>query len=192
MAHEALVNAYLATLKHDQDRSRLELGGIEVSFHCDKFNTRILKNFEDVMGYHEGGKVLASCAEATTYEALRKFLGAGEAAAIFAPLPLGARLEAIFELFKVLAYGAVETLEASPEGARFMSRTSYLAEGWLENKERWHLDEREGPACHDIRGHLAAAMAIATGKPQGSFKVQETKCRAFKGADVCEFVVEVN
>jgi predicted hydrocarbon binding protein len=191
MANQDIVNAFLGTLAFDKQTSQLGLGGAAVAFHCDKFNTRILKNFEDVIGYEGGGELLFRMAERTTYSALERFLCAGPAASVFGALDLRGRLEAIFELFKALAYGAVEIVELSPEKARFTSKTSYLAEGWLENKSRWNLDEREGPACHDIRGHLAAAMALSTGKPQGSYRTRETQCRAYKNATICEFVVEV-
>lgn len=191
MAHQALVDSYLATLSFDRERSRLQIGGVEVSFHCDKFNTRVLKNFEDVMGYEQGGQLLFESAAATSHAALSRFLLAGPGAAAFTPLDFHARLEAAAELFKVLAYGAIEIVSATPLKAVFRSRTSYLAEGWLENKDRWNLDEREGPACHDIRGHLAAALAVAAGRPWSGYRVVETQCRAYKNAPVCEFVAEV-
>jgi len=191
MAYETISNAYLSTLAFDPERSRLQIGGSEVSFHCDKFNTRILKNFEDIMGYQEGGQLLFEASEHTTYDMLNAFLSQPPASTEFATLDLRQRLEAIFELFKVLAYGAITVKTATAEQACFSSATSYLAEGWLENQERWHLDEREGPACHDIRGHLAAAMALAVGKPRGSYKVSETECRVYKNGRSCEFAAEV-
>lgn len=191
MAYETLTSLYLSTLSFDSQHSRLDIGGTAVAFHCDKFNTRILKNFEDVMGYQEGGQLLASTAERTSYVALEHFLGSGAGATQFAPLDLAERLEAICELFKVLAYGAISLVEATPERCVFESATSYLAAGWLENRERWHLDEREGPACHDVRGHLAAAVALAAGKPEGSYMVSETGCRAYQDGPVCRFVAEV-
>lgn len=190
MSRTQLADRLFSTMTFDKERSRLEIGGAEVSFHCDKFNTRILKNFEDVMGYEEGGRLLSACAESTTYDSLQRFLGEGEAGVAFQALGLAERLEAIFEMFKVLAYGAIAVQTATPESARFTSASSYLAEGWLENQARWHLDEREGPACHDICGHIAAAMAVATGKPAGSYRVKETRCRAYKGATECEFLAE--
>ncbi len=191
MATQNLVDTYLSTLTFDPAKSRLEIAGGPVAFHCDKFNTRILKNFEDVIGYERGGDLLYRMAECTTYASLQRFLCAGAGAPFFSGLELRARVDAALELFKVRAYGAVEIADFAPEKIRFTSKTSYLAAGWLENKERWNLDEREGPACHDIRGHLAAALAVATGKPVGAYRVVETQCRAYKNAPICEFVAEV-
>ncbi|MDX9723958.1 MAG: hypothetical protein RBU37_24625 [Myxococcota bacterium] len=180
-----------AALSFDAARSALSLSGDRVAFHCDKFNTRILKNFEDVMGYEDGGKLLCDMAASTTYAALNRALVEGENAAAFAALDLRGKLEAITEYFKLLAYGAIEIVELSPTQAKVVSSHSYLAEGWLENKKRWNLDERMGPACHDLRGHLAAAMCICTGRPLGSFHCTETLCRAYKNGERCEFTVEV-
>lgn len=189
MAHEALVKAYLDTMAFDQEKSTLSLGGTPVSFHCDKFNTRILKNIEDVMGYEDGSRLLKKWAAQTTYEALTRFLVEGPGAAHFSGLDPKARLEAIFELFKVLAYGAVKIVSVDEKKAVFSSATSYLAEGWLENKKNWGWETRHGPACHDLAGHLVAAMALAYGKPFTAYAARETSCRT-EGHPECVFEVE--
>ncbi|HRY61444.1 MAG TPA: hypothetical protein P5266_04535 [Candidatus Fermentibacter sp.] len=185
MAYDSIVNRYLGTLGFDADRSRLAIGGVEVAFHCDKFNTRILKNIEDVMGYEDGGRLLREWAEKTTHESLAKFFKGDSEFAALAPR---GRVEAILELFKVLAYGAVSIKSFGDGGAVFSSPYSYLAEGWLENKKAWGWTLRQGPACHDMCGHLAAAMSIAFGKPIGAFTAVETSCRTM---DAPECVFEI-
>jgi len=172
------------------DRSRLMVGGTEMAFHCDKFNTRITKSLEDVLGIEEGGELLRSSAERTTHAFLSKFLSDGETKATFEALPPPDRLQAIFRIFKVLAYGALETAELGEKRSVFRSTSTYLAEGWLENQKRWHWEDREAPVCHDIRGYLGAALALAFDKPAGSYRLVETRCRAM-GQEVCEFIAEV-
>lgn len=189
MSYDGIVKAYLDTLGLNREKSTLSVGGVDVAFHCDKFNTRILKNIEDVMGYEEGSALLKEWALKTTYKALGSFLIGGAGAGGFAVLSSREKLEAQFELFKVLAYGAVTIDSLTESSGVFSSKTSYLAEGWLENKKSWGWDTRQGPACHDMCGHIAAAMALAHGKPQGAFTVSETACRTM-GADVCAFEAE--
>jgi hypothetical protein len=144
-----LADKLLATIAFDRATSTLKLGGVGVSFHCDKFNTRILKNFEDVMGYEDGGMLIRTAAARTSFAFLSQFLTTPDIAPSFAAMDPSGRLETIFEIYKALAYGAIRVQDVARTSAVFVSDTSYLAEGWLENRERWHLDEREGPACHD-------------------------------------------
>jgi len=185
-----LKGLFLGTVKADAERSRLEFGGTEVSFHCDKFNTRIIKGLEDVVGFDEAKKLLAHQAEITNYDLLQKFLGEGAAAEAFGALSPEEKLSAVFDIYKILAYGAFEGGGVGEGGGTVNSAHSYLAEGWLENMERWNWSLRDNPVCHDACGYIAAALAVAFGKPVETYAVSETKCRS-KGDDVCEFAVEV-
>ncbi len=189
MSHDNIVKAYLDTLGFDSDRSVLTVGGTDVAFHCDKFNTRILKNIEDVMGYEEGSVLLRDWASRTTFKAFNSFLKDGPESSAFASLDPRGKLEAQLELFKFLAYGAVTIDDLHDNGGVFRSGTSYLAEGWLENKKAWGWELRQGPACHDMCGHLSAVMSISYGRPEGAYKVRETACRTM-GADECVFEAE--
>lgn len=191
MAYDEIVAKYLGLMEFDASRSNLSIAGTAVSFHCDKFNTRILKNLEDVMGYERAAQMLCNMAEKTTYDALKYVLDETDAGKDIKALPKKEQVEAFLDLFKALAYGAIVINEYSADRAVFSSDHSYLAEGWLENQERWNLDEREGPACHDIRGHLAAVMALVEDKAPDAYAVVETSCRAFKDGKVCEFIAEV-
>ncbi|MDZ7262269.1 MAG: 4-vinyl reductase [candidate division KSB1 bacterium] len=189
-ASAEIVSAYLSTLDFIPERSRLELGKVEVSFHCDKFNTRILKNFEDVLGVEKGGDLLQKTAERTTYEALKKFLDSESVQSKFEALSHQDKAATLLEIFKIPAYGAIEIVTLAPEKSTFISKSSYLAEGWLENKRKWNWEDRQHPACHDIRGHLGAVLSIVYNQPIGTYTITETKCRA-KGDTVCEFIGEV-
>jgi hypothetical protein len=179
----------MSTIEVFPEKSRLEFGGTEVSFHCDKFNTRVVKGFEDVVGYDDAYTLLSNCAETTHYGLLKSFFGNGEAASFFDGLSPEEKLAAIFEVYKVFAYGAFDG-GVNENGGTVTSATSYVAEGWLENMERWKWAYRDNPVCHDACGQIAAAMALAFGKDTGTYKVVENKCRS-KGEDICEFAVEV-
>jgi hypothetical protein len=181
----------LATMAFDSALSRLSLAGTDVSFHCDKFNTRILKNLEDVMGYEAGARVLRETAAQSSRDLLARFLNEPCLSGTWQALDLRSRLEAILELFKVMAFGAIRVVDIHQTGATFASPTSYLAEGWIENRDRWRLDAREGPACHDICGHLAAAVSLTHDVPLARVTVTEQACRAFRDARECEFIAEV-
>ena len=182
--------AFLGTIKADADKSRLEFGGTEVSFHCDKFNTRVVKGLEDVVGVDDAHNLLSRQAEITHHAFLQKFFVDGPGAEAFSALSPEDKLAAIFEIYKVLAYGAFEGNGIGEAGGKVTSKSSYVAEGWLENLERWNWTLRENPVCHDACGQIAAALAVAFGKPAETYSVTETTCRA-KGDDICEFVVEV-
>lgn len=192
MKYDAIVGKYLGLLEFDQEKSKLSIAGTAVSYHCDKFNTRILKNLEDVMGYKRAGEMLSKMAAKTTYDAMKYVLNETEAGSDIKTLTKKEQIEAFLEILKALAYGSIELVEYDSSKAIFQSKHSYLAEGWLENEKRWKLDLREGPACHDIRGHLSAIMAMVEGKPLNTFTVQETSCRTFEDSPVCKFVAEVN
>jgi hypothetical protein len=181
----------LATMAFDSALSRLSPGESDVSFHCDKFNTRILKNLEDMMGYEAGGRVLRETAAQSSRDLLARFLNEPGLNGTWQGLDLRSRLEAILELYRVMAFGAIRVVDVRQSGATFASATSYLAEAWIENRSRWHLDAREGPACHDICGHLAAAVSLTIDVPLARVKVTETTCRAFRDARECEFVAAV-
>jgi hypothetical protein len=180
----------VSTVKVYPDRSRLEFGGTEVAFHCDKFNTRIIKGMEDVIGVEQAARLLAASAEATHYAWLKKFFIDGDGKAAFSAMSAADKLAACFEVYKVFAYGAFDGSGLGENGGKVVSKSSYIAEGWLENMERWKWVLRENAVCHDACGTIAAAAAIAYGKPQGTYVVTEIKCRS-KGDDICEFAVEV-
>jgi len=190
--YEAIVDKYLGLMEFDGEKSKLSIAGTAVSFHCDKFNTRILKNFEDVMGYSRAGEMLAKMAQKTTYDAMKYVLNETDAGANIKALGEKEQLEAFLEILSALAYGSIKLVEYGDNLITFQSEHSYLAEGWLENKKRWKLDEREGPACHDIRGHLSAIIALIKGKPFDAYTVQEITCRAHQDAANCKFIAEVN
>jgi len=182
--------AFLGTIKADADKSRLEFGGTEVSFHCDKFNTRVVKGLEDVVGFDGAHDLLSHQAEITHHAFLKKFLGDGPGAEAFSGLSPEDKLAAIFEIYKVLAYGSFDGSAVNDGGGKVVAKFSYVAEGWLENLERWNWTLRDNPVCHDACGQVAAALSLTFDKPVGTYSVTETTCRA-KGDDVCEFVVEV-
>lgn len=186
----AIRDLLVSTVKADPERSRLEFGGTEVSFHCDKFNTRVIKGMEDVIGFEQAVRLLSASSETTHYAMLKQFFLDGEGKAAFAALSPGDKLAACFEAYKVFAYGAFDGAGLGETGGKVVSKSSYIAEGWLENLERWKWSLRENPVCHDACGQIAAAAAIAFGKAAGTYAVVETKCRS-KGDDVCEFAVEV-
>ena len=182
----SLTEAYKQGMNFFPEKSRLEMGHHEVAFHCDKFNTRIIKGLENVLGIDEAKGILISTAEHSTYEMLEDFFHSEKYREIFSSLTPMERLQTIFEIFKVLGYGAVNVDELGERTARFSSKSSYLSEGWLENMERWNWKMREAPVCHDLCGYLQGAMAIALDKPAGSFAVKENRCRAM-GEEICEF-----
>ncbi len=186
-----VVSSYAETLNFIPEKSRLELGSVEVSYHCDKFNTRILKNFEDVLGFEKGSLLLKKASESTTYDSLKIFLNQDDIKVNFDGLSQEEKVKTILEMFKVSAYGAIEVSGLSPEKSVFVSKSSYMAEGWLENKDKFNWEDRELPVCHDISGYLCAVLSIVYDKPVSSYQMTETKCRA-KGDDICEFVAEVN
>ena len=191
MKYDAIVSKYLGLQKFDYSTSELSIAGTAVSFHCDKFNTRILKNLEDVMGYDKAASMLFEKAQKTTYDSFKHIMDETEVGQDINAFSKKEQIEAFLEIFKALAYGAIKIVEYSPERSVFSSEHAYLAEGWLENKKKWMLDERDGPACHDIRGHLAAVMALVEGKHFDAYTVKETQCRSFEDGTICEFVAEV-
>ena len=185
----SLTEAYKQGVNFFPEKSRLEMGHHEVAFHCDKFNTRIIKGLEDVLGVDGAKDILVSTAEQSTYEMLDDFFHSEKFKEDFSSLTPMERLQTIFEIFKVLGYGAVNVEELGDGTARFSSKSSYLSEGWLENMARWNWKMREEPVCHDLCGYLQGAMAIALDKPAGSFSVKENQCRA-AGKEICEFSAE--
>ena len=131
-------------------------------------------------------------AQKTTYDAMKYVLNETDVGIDIKALGKKEQLEAFLEILSALAYGSIELVKFEDKMITFQSKHSYLAEGWIENKKKWKLDEREGPACHDIRGHLSAIIALIEKKPFDAYTVQEVSCRVYKDAAVCKFVAEVN
>ncbi|MCK5743585.1 MAG: hypothetical protein KAH30_02500 [Caldisericia bacterium] len=166
------------------EKSELRILGQLFSYHCDKFNTRILKGFEDTLGYEKAKELLFKSSESTNYDALK-----GMFEVITGDTP-EQKLDAIFEIYKVLGHGNVISKEISSNGGKIIAKSSYMVEGWLENEEKWNWGKRKQPICHDESGAIAAAFEIAYGLSKGSVKVDEVACSA-TGASECEFIVEV-
>ncbi len=173
----------------DAAHSRIRIGGHEVAFHCDKFNTRIIKGLEDVIGIPDAAKMLIASAEASSYQMFVDFFK-GDRKAAFDSLSPEDKIATLIEMGKMLGYGGVDVKSLSEKGGDFVSPYSYLAEGWLENKDRWNWSLRKNPVCYDMSGFLQAALAFVWGKKTGSYKVIETTCRS-TGDELCTFKAEV-
>ena len=176
----------LGTVQVDADRSRIELGGSEVAYHCDKFATRIIKGLEDVLGIDKASELLTQAAAKTSYDMLSSFV-ANEPA--WSGLDVPGKLVAIFDIYKLQGYGAVTPESMDGGSTKVLSDSSYLAEGFFENMQRWGWMMRQKPFCHDMCGYLQAAFALATAKDLSAVKVRETGCRA-AGSTTCVFDVE--
>ena len=182
-----IVEKLQASVKVDPARSRISVAGEEFAYHCDKFATRIIRGLEDVLGVDKARDLIARSAAQTYLDTINSFA---------APMPewksasVVDKLEAMAESWKTFGFGAVtyDKMDGSSTTAR--SASSYLAEGYLENMERWKWPVRKTPFCHDQVGYLQAAFAAATGKDLSAIKVTETQCRS-TGADMCVFEVEV-
>jgi V4R domain-containing protein len=187
---EDIKEDYKESIKILADKSRLEVGSVEASLHCDKFNTRIIKGLEDVIGFKDAQKILSETAEKSTYNLLNAYLSSAQIADSFNSLSPEDKLNVIFELFKVLGYGALKISSINENSGKFVSKSTYLSEGWLENERKWKWAKRENPVCHDVIGYLQSALSLVYGKEPGAFKVTETSCRT-KGDEQCEFNMEV-
>ncbi len=141
-------------MSFDRARSRLSIGGSEVSFHCDKFNTRIRKNFEDVLGNESAGTLLFEMAERTTYEWFKTYLAGPSVGPSFQGLSPREQAEVILQLFGVLAYGAVAIEEISEQRALFTSKHSYLAEGGWRTR-------RGGTSMSDQARRVTTSVGIS-------------------------------
>jgi len=190
-AVDDLMATYTQSIQVYPERSRLDAGYTEVAYHCDKFNTRIIKGMEDILGLEAGRDLVASAAEKSTHVMLGRFFEHERVKAAFAALDAHEKLELCLRIFALLGYGKVVVRELSETKVVMTAAHSYLAEGWLENQERWHWLQRQQPVCHDTCGYLAAALCWATGNRPGTYNVVETTCCA-AGADVCTFVSEVS
>jgi len=167
------------------ERSVIKLGDVEIAYHCDKFNTRIFKGFEDTLGFEKARDLIFTSAHNTTYDNLVKI-----ATGIIAGSKPADVIESLFELYKVLGYGNFMVQDAYENGGRVKGDPSYMAEGWLENQEKWHWTNRTQGVCHEEAGHIAAAWELAHNLKKGSVRVIETVCKA-AGGPYCEFQIEV-
>jgi hypothetical protein len=184
---DSIVEKTKAAIKIDADLARITIAGQEVAYHCDKFATRIIKGLEDILGVEKASELLANSAATTTLELNQALV---KLEPDWDKLGVPQRLEKIFEIYKLLGFGAVKAEKMDGSSTKVTSKSSYLAEGYLENMQRWMWPIREKIFCHDMCGYLQSAWALATDKPLGAFAVKETQCRT-TGADQCVFIVEV-
>lgn len=174
----------LSNISINVEKSELKIGNEVFAFHCDKFNTRILKGLEDTLGFEKARELLFKSSEKTTLGVLK---GLGD---ILVGATVQEKLSSIFELYKVLGHGNIKVTEFGDTKSKVISDPSYMAEGWIENQEKWNWSRREKPICHDQCGAIAAAFELAFGKNPGQVKVVETTCHSM-GSAACEFDVEV-
>jgi predicted hydrocarbon binding protein len=176
-----------ASITFDAARSRISVGGEEFAYHCDKFNIRIIKGLEDVLGPAKARELIMRTASQNLLEMFKSF-------AAFMPefqaASVAEKLMGFAECWKILGFGAVTFDKMDGSSTQARSTTSYLAEVYLENMQRWGWPVRKTPFCYDLEGYLQAAFAVATGKDLASISVTETQCRT-TGADSCIFEVEV-
>ena len=184
---DGFIRQIQAAVEIDPDRSRIRLAGHEVAYHCEKFSTRIIRGLEDVLGVEEANALIQRVAAESLYRPLTEL---PQAEAGWASRTRSERLALIFEIFKMLGYGAVSIAETNGNRTRVTSPNSYLAEGFFENAEQWRWSKRSAPFCHDMCGYLRAAFAVSDGVPLDRVTVKETACRTM-GAELCIFEVEV-
>ncbi|NLI40327.1 MAG: hypothetical protein GX421_03945 [Caldisericales bacterium] len=163
----------------------IAIGSVTVAYHCDKFNTRIIKGFEDTLGFEKARQLVHDTAESTAYDSLASFI-----ASKTQDMSPKDALGVAFDLFKVLGYGCYQLLEDNGKGGKVKGSPVYTAEGWLENETKWNWEARKEPVCHVESGLIAAVWEIVNNLPKGSVRVNETACRA-QGNPECMFEVEV-
>lgn len=185
--NDAIIHQIQAAVEIDPVRSRIQLAGHEVAYHCEKFSTRIIRGLEDVLGVEEANALIQQAAAESLYKPLAQL---PEAQPEWASMPRQERLALIFSVFKMLGYGAVGLAETNGNRTRVTSANSYLAEGFFENAEQWRWSKRSAPFCHDMCGYLRAAFAVSDGVPLEQVTVREGTCRT-TGAELCTFEVEV-
>jgi hypothetical protein len=171
----------------DSSRARIQVGNLEVAYHCDKFATRITKGLEDILGVDKASTLLADSAARTAFRMLNELTATLPE---WGGLSTAEKLGVIFDAYKVLGDGSVQTGYTGGSSAQVTSPTSYLAEGYLENMQRWQWPLRKDHYCHELCGLIQAAFAVALGKDLAAIRVAETECRT-TGAGQCEFAVEV-
>ncbi|MGC8880525.1 MAG: hypothetical protein ACP5R2_15025 [Anaerolineae bacterium] len=185
--NDAITRRIQAATEIDPERSRICLAGHEVAYHCEKFSTRIIRGLEDVLGVEEANALIQQAAAESLYRLLTEL---SQAEASWASSARSERLAFIFEIFKMLGYGALNVAEANGNRTKVTSLNSYLAEGFFENAGQWRWSKRGAPFCHDMCGYLRAAFAVSDGVPLDRVAVKETTCRTM-GAELCTFEVEV-
>ena len=184
---DSIVEKTKAAIAIDADRARITIAGHEVAYHCDKFATRIIKGLEDILGVEKASELLANSAAVTTLEMNQALV---KLEPDWGSFSVSQRLEKVFEIYKLLGFGAVKAERMDGSSTKVTSKSSYLAEGYLENMQRWMWPVREKIFCHDMCGYLQSAWALVSEKPLDAVAVKETQCRA-TGADQCVFIVEV-
>lgn len=92
----------------------------------------------------------------------------------------------IAELYwKAVGMGLIEISSSDESGGAAQMSYSHLDEGWLK---KWGAPAE--PVNLFTRGFLAGAFSAIYGKPNGTYRVEETKSLA-KGDDVTEFRISL-
>ncbi len=175
----------IGNISIDPETSKFLIEGEAFAYHCDKFNTRILKGFEDTLGHEKTKELLFKSAESSCYDVLKGLFDLLEG-----DTPTD-KMKSVFEMCKVLGHGDFHIKDINETGGTVIAKKAYMVEGWLENQERWHWHKRTDTICHDSCGAIAAAFEIANGLDKGTVTVTETECMV-TGAPECVFNVEVN
>ena len=151
--------------------------GEPLVFHCHHYNIALQDTIEECLP-ESAGEILCDAATEVAYAQLSAILHANPAV-----LALAQRLDLAAQVHARLGFGLLH-MAGDAHGGRAHTTRSHYSHGY-RTKQR----VRQEPACWFHAGFVAAAFAMATGRPAGSFAVRELRCAAVSGGD-CEFLVE--
>ena len=174
----------ISILKINDENGSVMFGPVTVAYHCDTFNTRIIKGFEDTLGYEHARELVLTTTEISTYDPLSDMLNAKTQGMSFED-----SLKVAFDFYRVIGCGSFELVELKGKGGKVKGVT-FTAEGWFEKETKWNWNARKEPVCHVEAGLIATVWEVLNKLPKGSVSVKETACKAV-GNPECIFEVEV-
>lgn len=106
----------------DGKLGRIKIGSIDVAYHCDKFNTRIVKGFEDTLGFEKARDMIHKTSEETFFDAVSEYVKSATSGMQPADI-----MKTIFEMFKTLGYGNFNVESDNGKSGKVTGSPVYLS-----------------------------------------------------------------
>ena len=162
----------------DAEHRRCLVGGEPMIFHCHHYNTFLQRSIQDAT-YLDSRPFLVGAAAEVAW---------GQLTNIFREKSVtdrAARADLASELYRWAGFGTFDLASVPEAGGVVRTDSSHYGMAWKAKFGR-----SASPVGFFASGWLAGAVAAIHGKPNGHYRVEQTKCSSTSDSDANEFRLE--
>lgn len=151
---------YSPKVDFDSAKGRVSMDGEWVVLHCQHFNLGFVQMVLDAAEYIDAGSFMSRSAEENTIRQLGPYKAATPEET----------LDTAHRMFSFLGYGKLDLSGLNESGGEAVAAKSHIGNGWQVK----YTKPAPRPVDFFTQGFIAGALAIAYGKPVGTYKVTQT------------------